>query len=33
MKGLEVPGYLEEEDGYPESTTETFFALRVDRDN
>jgi glucose-6-phosphate 1-dehydrogenase len=33
MKGLEVPGYLEEEDGYPESTTETFVALRVDIDN
>jgi glucose-6-phosphate 1-dehydrogenase len=33
IKGLEVPGYLEEEDGNPQSTTETFVALRVDIDN
>lgn len=33
IKGVEVPGYLEEEDGNPESTTETFVALRADIDN
>ena len=33
LKGGPVPGYLEEEDGNPESETETFAALRVDIDN
>lgn len=33
LKGGQVPGYLEEEDGNPHSSTETFVALRVDIDN
>jgi glucose-6-phosphate 1-dehydrogenase len=33
LKGGPVPGYLEEEDGNPQSTTETYVALRVDIDN
>ena len=33
IKGNAVPGYLEEEDGNPASTTESFVALRVDIDN
>jgi len=33
LKGKAVPGYLEEEDGNPKSTTETFVAIRVDIDN
>ena len=33
IKGRPVPGYLEEEGGNPESTTETFVAIRVDIDN
>lgn len=33
LKGGEVPGYLEEPDGNPQSDTETFVALRVDIDN
>ena len=33
LKGGPVPGYLEEEDGNPQSHTETFVALRVDIDN
>lgn len=33
LKGTAVPGYLEEEDGNPKSTTETFIAIRVDIDN
>ena len=33
LKGGQVPGYLEEEDGDPLSSTETFVALRVDIDN
>jgi glucose-6-phosphate 1-dehydrogenase len=31
--GAAVPGYLEEKDGDPRSTTETYVALRVDIDN
>ncbi|HFC47159.1 MAG TPA: glucose-6-phosphate dehydrogenase, partial [Dissulfuribacter thermophilus] len=33
VKGRPVPGYLEEEGANPESTTETFVAIRVDIDN
>ena len=33
LKGTSVPGYLEEENGNPKSTTETFVAIRVDIDN
>ena len=33
LKGVAVPGYLEEKDGNPQSRTETFAALRVDIDN
>lgn len=33
IKGRPVPGYIEEEDGNPTSTTESFVALRVDIDN
>ena len=33
IKGEAVPGYLEEKDGNPESTTESFVAIRVDIDN
>ncbi len=33
LKGAAVPGYLEEDGGYPKSTTETFVAIRVDIDN
>jgi glucose-6-phosphate 1-dehydrogenase len=33
LKDSQVPGYLEEEDGDPQSATETFVALRVDIDN
>lgn len=33
IKGNPVPGYLEEKDGNPGSTTESFVALRVDIDN
>jgi glucose-6-phosphate 1-dehydrogenase len=33
IKGVPVPGYLEEEGGNPQSRTETFAALRVDIDN
>lgn len=33
LQGAAVPGYLEEEDGNPKSTTETFVAIRVDIDN
>lgn len=33
IKGKAVPGYLEEEDGNPNSETETFVAIRVDIDN
>jgi len=33
LKGKAVPGYLEEEGANPESTTESFVALRVDIDN
>ena len=33
IKGRPVVGYLEEKDGNPESTTETFVAIRVDIDN
>jgi glucose-6-phosphate 1-dehydrogenase len=33
LKGGPVPGYLEEEGGNPQSSTETFVALRVDIDN
>jgi len=33
IKGKPVIGYLEEEDGNPRSTTETFVAIRVDIDN
>ncbi|MDJ0667268.1 MAG: glucose-6-phosphate dehydrogenase [Desulfobacterales bacterium] len=33
IKGEPVTGYLEEEDGNPESRTETFVAIRVDIDN
>ncbi len=33
IKGEPVPGYLEEKDGNPASTTESFVALRVDIDN
>ncbi len=33
IKGEPVTGYLKEEDGNPNSTTETFVALRVDIDN
>ncbi len=33
IKGKPVPGYLEEEGGNPDSTTETFVAIRVDIDN
>ena len=32
-EGATMPGYLEEKDGDPRSTTETFVALRVDIDN
>ncbi len=32
-KGLEVPGYLDEEGANPESTTESFVSVRVDIDN
>ena len=33
IRGTPVPGYTEEEDGNPVSTTESFVALRVDIDN
>ncbi len=33
IKGRKVPGYLEEEGANPNSTTETFVAIRVDIDN
>ncbi|MDJ0883695.1 MAG: glucose-6-phosphate dehydrogenase [Desulfobacterales bacterium] len=33
IKGEAVTGYLQEEDGNPDSTTETFVAIRVDIDN
>ena len=33
IKGNPVPGYTEEEDGNPVSTTESFVAIRVDIDN
>ena len=33
IKGQAVPGYLEEDGGNPQSTTESFVALRVDIDN
>ncbi len=33
LKGSAVPGYLEEEGGDPNSSTETFVAIRVDIDN
>ncbi len=33
IKGKPVPGYLEEKDGNPDSSTETFVAIRVDIDN
>ncbi|AGF76902.1 glucose-6-phosphate 1-dehydrogenase [Desulfocapsa sulfexigens DSM 10523] len=33
IKGQAVPGYLEEQGGNPNSTTESFVALRVDIDN
>ena len=33
IKGKPVPGYLEEKDGNPKSSTESFVALRVDIDN
>ena len=33
IQGKPVPGYLEEEGGNPNSTTESFVALRVDIDN
>ena len=33
IKGKPVTGYLEEEDGNPNSSTETFVAIRVDIDN
>ncbi|MCX7100455.1 MAG: glucose-6-phosphate dehydrogenase [Methylobacter sp.] len=33
IKGIQVPGYLEEEGANTESTTESFVALRVDIDN
>lgn len=33
VRGTPVPGYIEEEDGNPISTTESFVALRVDIDN
>jgi glucose-6-phosphate 1-dehydrogenase len=33
IKGKPVPGYLEEKGGNPNSTTETFVAIRVDIDN
>jgi glucose-6-phosphate 1-dehydrogenase len=33
LKDSQVPGYLEEENGNPQSSTETFVALRVDIDN
>lgn len=33
IRGKEVTGYLEEKDGDPSSTTETFVAIRVDIDN
>lgn len=33
IKGEPVTGYLEEEDGNPHSSTETFVAIRVDIDN
>jgi len=33
IKGEPVTGYLEEEDGNPDSSTETFVAIRVDIDN
>lgn len=33
IKGNAVPGYLEEEDGNPSSSTESFVAIRVDIDN
>jgi glucose-6-phosphate 1-dehydrogenase len=33
IKGQPVTGYLEEEDGNPKSSTETFVAIRVDIDN
>ena len=33
LKGAAVPGYLEEKDGNPKSTTETFVSIRVDIDN
>ncbi len=33
IRGKAVPGYLEEEDGNPNSETETFVAIRVDIDN
>ncbi len=33
LNGAPVPGYLEEEGANPESTTESFVALRVDIDN
>ncbi len=33
LKGTAVPGYLEEEGGNPNSSTETFVSIRVDIDN
>ncbi|MEN8199584.1 MAG: glucose-6-phosphate dehydrogenase [Thermodesulfobacteriota bacterium] len=33
IRGQAVPGYLEEKDGNPASTTESFVAIRVDIDN
>lgn len=33
IKGNPVPGYTEEEDGNPQSTTESFVSIRVDIDN
>ncbi len=33
IKGKPVPGYLEEKDGNPSSSTESFVAIRVDIDN
>ncbi|MEN8190631.1 MAG: glucose-6-phosphate dehydrogenase [Thermodesulfobacteriota bacterium] len=33
IRGKGVPGYLEEKDGNPASTTESFVAIRVDIDN
>lgn len=33
IRGTAVPGYTEEEDGNPKSTTESFVAIKVDIDN